>query len=189
MNSVKGILGAMAVVGMSALIGMSGCEKKEPAAAPAGDKSTSGAMKDAADSAGKSMSDAASSVKEAAQETAAKVEEKVAETAAAISEQAKTAMNDYLAGLGDANAVMEKIKSALDVPANLPALNDAAKKVNTNSTILGSLPDAEKAAVKDANSDQLGSLTAKFKEQMNRLMSGDLGKLVGDSLNSFKLFE
>ncbi len=162
-----------------------GCEEKKPAtpAAPAppagGTRSTTDALKDAADKGAQAVTDTAKQATETAKEAAA-----------AISDKAKEAMSNYLGGLGDAGGVMEKIKSAIDVPGAMGSLSEAAKKVTSNSALLGALPDAEKTAVKDANKDQLGSLTSKFKEQMDRIMKDPtLGKALGDSLKSFKLFE
>lgn len=155
-----------------------GCEEKKPAAptpAPAPAKPSSDATKGAVD---------------AGKEAVAETVDKAKEAAAAISAQAQQAIKDYLGGLGDANSAMSKIKSALDAPQGLAALNDAAKKVNANSAVLGALPAAEQTAVKDANKDQLSSLTAAFNEHVDRLSKdAGVGKVVGDALKSFKLFE
>ncbi len=173
---------------LMAALTVAGCEEKKPATTPPAP--VTGTAPDA----GKPMTDAAKDAmdkaKTAVKDTADKAQEKVKEGVAAMTEKAQAAMKEYLGGLGDANSAMEKIKSALDAPAGLAALNDAAKKVNTNSAVLGSLPAGEQTALKDANKDQLSALTAKFKAEVSRLTSDSgLGKIVGDALKSFKLFE
>lgn len=184
-KSVRAVLlaGGLAVGLVGGLV-VGGCEEKS--AAPA---AKAPETKSLTDSATDAVKDATDKTKEAVKDTAAKVEEKVKETAAAITDQAKKAMNDYLAGLGDANSAMEKVKTALDIPTATSALSDATGKISSNSAILGALPEGEKGALKDANKDQISSLTAKFKEQLDRLMKDPTLSKLADSVKSVKLFE
>jgi di/tripeptidase len=192
-------LTCVAILALTTGLTLTACEdKKQPATptTPAADSGKSSldaakdAATDAASKAGEKVGEVVDAAKEKAAETAEAVKEKVKETTAAITEKAQAAMKDYLGGLTDANGAMEKIKGMFDVPAGLTALNDAAKKVNTNSAILGSLPAEEQTAVKDANKDTLSSLTATFKSHVERLTKDSaIGKSIGDALKSFKLFE
>lgn len=188
-----------AILAFTSTLTLTACEdKKQPAAPtpPAADAGKSSldaakdAASDAANKAGEKVGEVVDAAKEKVAETTEAVKEKVKETTTAITQKAQAAMKDYLGGLTDANAAMEKIKGMFDVPAGLASLNDAAKKVNSNSTILGSLPADEQAAVKDANKDTLSSLTASFKAHVDRLTKDSaIGKSLGDALKSFKLFE
>jgi gas vesicle protein len=198
----------MSALTAAALVAASGCEKKESAGAKdaaksltdagkaAGDamkdagKAVTDGAKDAASKAGDAVKETADKAKDAVTDAADKAKDKAGEVVAAVTEKAKEALKGYMDGLTGANSTMEKIKSPVDATGALAAITDAVKKVNLNQAILAVLPEGEKTALLGENKDALGSLTSTFKGHVERLTKdAGIGKILGDALKGFKLWE
>lgn len=197
-------LAAVALAGLS-LFAVA-CEEKAappkppaggtPASKPAGEAAKEmtekgkEAVQQAAEKGKEAVKDAADKAKEAVQKPVEEAKKAADSKVAEVSQAAKDAFGGYLSEMGSVNTLLEKVKGPMDVTSALPTLGASSAKINGYTDILGKLSPEQKTAVIGDKKDALSSLTATFKAQMDRLTKDPmLGKLMGDPLKKFKLFE
>lgn len=187
---------------------MVACEEKKAETAGDAIQKAADATKDAANKAVDAGKDAAAKTGDAVKEGAEKATEAAKEAtdtaadkakeatdaakakAAELTDAAKATMNDYLGNLGK---LSDTLAGAKDPISGAKAAADAkplTEKLSGSMAALDKLSPELKTTLKDTFKDQLASVTAKYKEQVDRLSKDStLGKLFGDSLKNLKLFE
>lgn len=155
------------------------------------------AGKDAAAKTGDAVKEGADKATEAAKDATDKAADKAKEAtdaakakAAELTEAAKTTMNDYLGNLGKLSDTLAGAKDPISGAKAAAESKPLTEKLSGAMAALDKLSPELKASLKDTFKDQLASVTAKYKEQVDRLTKDStLGKLFGDSLKNLKLFE
>lgn len=155
------------------------------------------AGKDAAAKTGEAVKEGADKAKEAAKEATDKVADKAKDAtdaakakAAELTDAAKASMNDYLGNLGKLSDTLAGAKDPISGAKAAAESKPLTEKLSGAMAALDKLSPELKTTLKDTFKDQLASVTAKYKEQVDRLTKDStLGKLFGDSLKNLKLFE
>lgn len=204
---MKTKLSAVASMFLAATV-MVACEEKKADTAGTMIDKAADATKDAANKAVDATKDAAAKTGEAVKEGADKATEAAKDAvkegtdaakdatdaakaeAAELLDGAKATMNDYLGNLGK---LSDTLAGAKDPISGAKAAADAkplTEKLSGAMAALDKLSPELKTTLKDTFKDQLSGVTAKYKEQVDRLTKDStLGKLFGDSLKNLKLFE
>lgn len=147
---------------------------------------TGGAVKEGADKATEAAKDAGEAAADKAKEATDSAKEKVAE----LTDAARSSMNDYLSNLGK---LTETLAGAKDPISGGKAAMDAkplTEKVSGALAALDKLSPELKASLRETFKDQLSGVTAKYKEQVDRLAKDStFGKALSDMLKNVKLFE
>lgn len=151
---------------------------------------TGEAVKEGADKATEAAKDAVKEGTDKAKEAAKDATDAAKAKAAELTDAAKSTMNDYLGNLGK---LSDTLAGAKDPISGAKAAADAkplTDKLSGAMAALDKLSPELKTTLKETFKDQLASVTAKYKEQVDRLAKDStLGKLFGDSLKNLKLFE
>ncbi len=185
------LLNTALVFGLAgALVLGAGCDEKKPvptASTPASPAAPAPApVQEAADAAKAAAAGAIEKAKEAVAKPVEEAKAKVAE----VSAQAKDALKGYIDSLGSANGLLAKITNPLNAGSSLGDLGKTAQSLNGHTAILNALPGDQKATLLGENKSTLDPLVSTFKGHVDRLTKdGALGKIVGDTLKGFKLFE
>jgi hypothetical protein len=188
----------MLVAVLAGTLSLAACEKKSapttPPPAPTGSKGSGGSITDAAKNAGDSLKKeggkAVESVKKGGEEALDAAKKEAVKAANEVTDQVKGQVNGYLDALRGTNSLLEGIKSPLDATAKAPDVAASAGKINSTSGVLSGLSPELQKSIKDQFGTQISDLTKGFKAQVERLTKdSSIGKLVGDSLKSVKLFE
>ena len=172
---------------------MVACEEKKAEPAPSTMEKAKEATKDAANKAVDAGKDAAAKTGDAVKEGADKAKEatdaaknKVAE----LTDAAKASMNDYLGNLGKLSDTLAGAKDPISGAKAAAESKPLTEKLSGAMAALDKLSPEVKTTLKDTFKDQLASVTAKYKAQVDRLTKDStLGKLFGDSFKNLKLFE
>lgn len=200
-------LTAVASMFLSATL-MVACEEKKAETAPSTMDKAAEAAKDAANKTGEAVKEGADKAKEAAKDGADAAKEAVKEAtdkaadkakeatdaakakAAELTDGAKASMNDYLGNLGKLSDTLAGAKDPISGAKAAAEAKPLTEKLSGAMAALDKLSPELKTTLKDTFKDQLASVTAKYKEQVDRLTKDStLGKLFGDSLKNLKLFE
>lgn len=202
----------MMVAALAGVLALSACEKKAEAPKTTDTKGVTGALSDAAkkttdatkgavDSAAKEVgktvdaakteaSKAVDSAKTEAGKAVDAAKKEGEKVVASLTDDVKKTVTGYIEQLGKTNSLLEGIKTPVDATAKLPEITKAGGSLSGLTDGLSKLSPELHKLVKDNFGSQIQPLTAKFKEQVDRLTKdAGIGKVLGDALKSFKLFE
>jgi uncharacterized phage infection (PIP) family protein YhgE len=191
----------MMVAALAGVLALSACEKKAEAPKTTDTKGVTGALSDAAkkttdaaagavDSAKKEVGKTVDAAKTEAGKAVDAVKKEGEKVVASLTDDVKKTVTGYIEQLGKTNSLLEGIKTPADATAKLPDITKAGGMLSGVTEGLSKLSPELHKLVKDNFGSQMQPLTAKFKEQVDRLSKdAGIGKILGDALKGFKLFE
>ncbi|MFN0131121.1 MAG: hypothetical protein ACKVW3_01080 [Phycisphaerales bacterium] len=175
---------------------LSGCEEAPapapkttaPAATPA--PKVAEPVKETAGKAATEIKEGAGKAVEAVKEGAGKAVEEGKKAVAALSADISAAAEGYISSLTSASGSMSKMTDTLSTTTGLPGLKGTLGKIGDYAKQLSGQNPEIVTKIKEQFGGALGPALKGFKDQVDRLTKdSSLGKIVGDSLKSVKLFE